>query len=292
LPQSVRGQSSPAHREGRRARFVLAAAAVALLAVFAEPGVAQAATVLGDGQWITPNGDVQPTSTDYSVTTTRPYWSVAFLRNGYVYPGDDRISQKPRYYLQALNSTGTVLATSDQGFFPNFVAIDGNIRPAQTYTARVLKHATAGYSGEQYGLTFEDGNSIIPQGRSYLTAPTGTEPDKVYVRDIFLNANTIDTINIAAQNSPCPEPSPAPNVPTVEPFQTYLLASDPANPASAVSSASSALDHSQQYIESAASCDLQLSAVITRSAWYGVVVFAPFAQMSVDVYSVPSNVIS
>jgi hypothetical protein len=78
----------------------------------------------------------------------------------------------------------------------------------------------------------------------------------------------------------------------IEPFRTYLLASDPANPASAVSGAGSALDHSWNYISGRGNCDVQLSAVITRSAWYGVVVFAPFAQMSVDVDSIESNVIS
>lgn len=284
MPQSIPGS--------RRRGFVLAAV-LTLLTVFAEPGIAQAATVLADGQWVTPSGDTQPASTDYSVTTTRPYWSVAFLRNGYADPYGS--PQPPRYYLQALDSTGAVLATSDQGIFPNFVAIDGNIRPAQSYTARVLKHPTSGYPGEQYGLTFLDGKSIIPLGRSYLTAPAGGTPagtarGNVYVRDVFLTANTIDTINIAGLNSPCVEPSPSPGAPLVEPFQTYLLASNPASPASAVSGAVSALDHSQHYIESASSCDIQLSAVITRSAWYGVVILAPFAQMSVDVVSVPNGI--
>jgi hypothetical protein len=280
VSQSVRG----------KARFVLAGAAVTLLTLFAQPGIASAATALGDGQWVTPADDVQPTSTDYSVTTTRPYWSVVFLRNGYPYPTSAYSSQPNRYHLQALDSSGTVLATSDEGLFPNFVAIDGNIRPAQTYTARVLKQPTGGYPGEQYGLTFLDGKSILPQGRSYLTAPTDTQPDKVYVRDVYLTANMIVTINIAGVNSPCPEPSPVPG-PVIKPFQAYLLASDPAKPASAVSGAGSALDHSQQYIESGKHCDIQLSAVTSRSAWYGVVVFAPFAQMSVDVDSV-SDVIT
>jgi hypothetical protein len=289
VPQSVRGQGSSARPPRRRARLVLVGAALTLLAVFAQPGIAQAATVLADGQWVTPVGAAQPAVTDYSVTTTRPYWSVAFLRYGYTDVWGD--PQPPKYYLQALDSAGAVLATSDQGTFPSFVAIDGNIRSAQTYTARVLQHAAGSYSGEQYGLTFQDGKSILPLGRSYLAAPTGTQHGNVYVRDVFLNAGTIDTINIAGRNEPCPLLSPSPDPLQAQPFQTYLLASDPAKPASAVVGAASALDHSQYYIPNGGSCDIQLSATITRSAWYGVVVFAPFAQMSVDVDSV-SDVIT
>jgi hypothetical protein len=288
--QSVQRQATPAHQGRRRAQFILAAAALTLATVFAQPGVAQAATVLSDGQWVNPFGTDQPANTDYSVTTTGPYWSVVFLRNGYIDDEGD-VAEPARYSLRALDSTGAQLASSNQGIFPSFAAIDGNIRSAQTYTARVVRNYPEDNTpiGEQYGLTFQDGKSVLPSGRSYLTVPTGKPDDKVYVRDVYLNANTISTINFTSnQGEFCPR-----STKPVVSIQAYLLASDPAKPASAVQDPQSALDHSDYLFPSGTACEVQLAATISRSAWYGVVLLTTFqGQIMVDVNSVPSNTIS
>jgi hypothetical protein len=261
-----------------RAYGRVAVALTALAAVVALPGVATAATTLRSGQWVNPYGR-QPATSDYTVTTTRPYWSAVVMRPGYIF-GDG--STLPEYQVQLLNTSRAALASSLlDWYWPNFVAVDGNVRPAQSYVARVVRIQDDD-ADEQYGLTFVDGGTVSPVGSSTIQRPPSTQPNDAYVRDVWVPANQTVTITVGGAGVKCPD-----SLGTLY-LHAYLLASDPAEPSSPVQGAQSAMAESSDVFQNGADCAVRVSAVTTRAAWYGLLIFSPgFAALSVTVTETP-----
>jgi hypothetical protein len=257
----------------------IAACAATLAAVIAMPGVATAATVLYSGQWVNPYGR-QPTITDYTVTTTRPYWSAVVMRPGYYFGSDT--DHLPKYQMQMLDSTGAPPTSSTlDDYLPNFVAVDGNVRPAQSYAARVIKVQDDDAS-EQYGLTFVDGGVVASIGTSTIQRPTSGQRNDVYLRDVWVPAHQSVTITVGGVGETCPDA-----IGTLY-LHAYLLASDPADPSSTVQGAQSALVQSAGVFQNGADCAVRITAVTTRAAWYGLLIFSPgFATLSVIVREIP-----
>lgn len=258
---------------------VAAAGVAALAAVLTMPGVAAAAVrVLHNGEWATPNWR-QPAISDYTVTTTRPYWSAVVMRPGYIF-GDGSVI--PQYQMQILASTGAPpTASTLEYYWPNFVAVDGNVRPAQTYTARVTKIQDDDVS-EQYGLTFVDGDTVAPTGTSTIRPPGSGQPNDVYLRDVWVPAHQSVTATVGLVGVSCPD-----TIGTLY-LHAYLLASDPSVPSTAVQGAQSTLADSANVFQDGADCAVRVNAVAARSAWYGLLIFAPGgANLSVNVRENP-----
>ena len=256
---------------------------VALLALVTLPGVASAATALADGQWVNPTGS-QPSTVDYSVRTTRPYWSVVVLRPGYIQTSDPNVDAE--YHLQVPGGASSANANK----IPDWVAIDGNVRSPQDYTARVVRYKNT-WLGEQYGITFQDGRSVLPPGRTIVDAPDNGQPNNVYIRDVWLGADTMNTIFVGGYHVTCPEPGSG--IGTLY-LNAYLLGSDPANPASGVQSRASALVRKEGgLLQNWSSCGYELQYMVSRAGWYGVLVIdRAFPQVIFDVRSVPIPIIS
>jgi hypothetical protein len=261
-----------------RAYGRVAAGVATLAAVFAMPGVATAATVLNSGQWVNPYGR-QPATSDYTVTTTRPYWSAVVMRPGYIF-GDGNVV--PQYQVQLLDgANGPLAASTLDWYWPNFVAVDGNVRPPQSYTARVTKIQDDD-TNEQYGLTFVDGGTVAPIGTSTIQAPPSGQRNDVYLRDVWVPAGQSVTVTVGLTGVTCPDA-----IGTLY-LHAYLLASDPANPSSPVQGAQSALAQSAGVFQNGADCAVRINKVTTRAAWYGLLIFAPgAATMSVTVSEIP-----
>jgi hypothetical protein len=265
-------------RKRMRAYGRVAAVAATFVAVLTMPGVAAAVAVLHNGEWVTPSWR-QPASSDYTVTTTRPYWSAVVMRPGYVFGNGGVI---PQYQVQILASAGAPpTASTLEYYWPNFVAVDGNVRPAQTYTARVTKIQDDDVS-EQYGLTFVDGDTVAPIGTSTIRPPGSGQPNDVYLRDVWVPAHQSVTITVGLVGATCPD-----GIGTLY-LHAYLLDSDPSVPSTAVQGAQSALADSASVFQDGANCAVRVTAAATRSAWYGLLIFAPGgATLSVNVRENP-----
>jgi hypothetical protein len=272
-----------------RGRMGVGAAALTIAAVVAIPGgVASASpTVLNSGQWADPYGR-QPVVADYAVTTTGPYWSVAFTRPGYIQQTNYKLA--PSYLLHVLDGTGTPIAASGMLYdgSVNFVAIDGNIRAAQAYTARMNKIQDDAAS-EQYGLTFINGDTVAPVGTSTIVPPASGQPNNAYVRDVWVPSGQIVSISVGGVGVTCPDAYGTLYL------QAYLLGSDPAKPATAVQGLQDAvITKGQTVYQNGANCEVRLTAVTSRAAWYGLVIMDPgyFKNMYVTVAEQPIPIIT
>lgn len=266
----------------RRLRRALrpAIAISAVLAVVAQSGIASAATALTSGEWVVATG-AQPNTVDYSATATNPYWSAVVFSPGYIHTSDP--NPVVDYTLQALDGSGNQLAATTYGpYEPDYVAIDGNIRPPQTYTARVVKNQS-NYAGEQYRMVFLNGNTVLPLGTSYISAATD-QPNNAYIRDVYLTASTSVQIVVAQSGVTCPT-----TYGTLD-LHAFLLASDPSVPSTGVQSRSTALASSEDLVQTTDGCAVELHANVYRSAWYGLLIFdADTPQLTVTASS--SNLI-
>jgi hypothetical protein len=261
---------------------LITAAMVAVTALpgtaVAAPVAASAASMITSGSWINPVG-LQPWVTDYTVTTTRPYWSVILQRPGYVNASEP--SQIPSYTLRALNGNQILGASNYTDFRPNFVAIDGNIRTAQSYTARIVKISDNNFS-EQYGLTFVDGGSILQAGHSAIPDVANGEPNNVVIRDVYLPAGVTVDVTIAESNVTCPQAY------GTLALQAYWLVSDPTRPGSAILPRSATLPSAAQLFQRGPDCAVEFSTSIGRPAWYGLLIFkGNHTPLQLDVTTAP-----
>src|SRR6185369_13946394 len=121
------------------------------------------------------------------------------LRPGYIQTSDPSVDAE--YHLQVPGGASSTNANK----IPDWVAIDGNIRSPQDYTARVVRYTNT-WLGEQYGITFQDGRSTLPLGQTIVNAPNNGQPNNVYIRDVWLNAGTMNSIFVGGYNVKCPAP--------------------------------------------------------------------------------------
>ena len=263
-------------RRLQRAAQVTIAVSAAIAAVVLQSEAALAATALTSGQWVVPTG-VQPATQDYSATATGPYWSAVVFSPGYIQSSDPNTVVD--YSMKALDGSGNQLAATTYGpYEPDYVAIDGNIRSSQTYTARVIKNQS-NYAGEQYRMVFVNGNTVLNQGTTYIPAATN-EPNNAYIRDVYLSAGTSVQITVAGAGVTCPE-----NVGTLY-LHAFLLGSNPSVPSTGVQSRNAALTSSESFYQTSFGCGVTLSYDVSRSAWYGLLIFDPdFAQVAINMTS-------
>ncbi len=240
-------------------------------------------TPLGNGQWVVATG-AQPTAADYSAMTTSPYWSAVMFSPGYLQTNNP--NPIVDYKMQMFDSSGNQLAQTASTYpsgEPDYIAIDGNIRSPQTYTARVIQNQSND-PGEQYRMVFLNGNTILYPGTTYISAAT-SQPNNAYIRDVYLNAGTSVEFFVGGSGVICPS-----NVGTLY-LHAFLLGSDPTNPSTGVQSRSSALASSESITQTPSGCGVTLHYNVFRSAWYGLLIFDPdFSQVVITMNS--SNLIS
>ncbi|HTJ69531.1 MAG TPA: hypothetical protein VL551_18480 [Actinospica sp.] len=115
--------------------------AAAVLLVLADAATASATTVLPSGSLVTGTS-----STQYSYTTSHPYWSVTAVQP----------TSSAEYFLALDDKNGNQLQASDYGTgLTNFIAVDSNsgTEPYQTYFPFVNKISASGsyWVQAQYG---------------------------------------------------------------------------------------------------------------------------------------------
>jgi len=221
-------------------RTVLTAAVLAMGLVGVLSGVAVAAPALPNSQWVGGSG-----STAYSATTTGPYWSAVLADGG---NGIDGFG---------VTAVGTQLGATTFGDFPDYVAIDGNVRSAQNYTVSVS-------AANPYRLEFLNGNTVLNTGLTTLTPPT-SDVDNGYIRDVYLYLGNRVQIVVGESAVTCAG--------TIGTFytQAYLMGDDTTNP---VQNQASALAHAESPWQTPEGCGVTLTySSVPRTGWYGLLVF-------------------
>jgi hypothetical protein len=260
------------------------AATLAVAMTLAMPGVASAATTLTSGTWVNRSGR-QPATADYRIATTGPYWSVAFVRPGYLL---DSPPVLPAYTEQVLDGTGSALASSQLGTngMVAFAAIDGNLRTPQNYTVR-MKKINDSARDEQYGLVFVNGDQVAARGTSIIHRAAGTEPNNVYVRDIWVEANSVVRVTVAGLGMTCSD-----TVGTLD-LQAYIMRPPAQGTAPfAVEPAEKASNHSLELVQNGPNCQVDTYSLTSPGAWFGLVIMAPrsYGDLAVTVTEEPSTV--
>lgn len=254
------------HRLTRSIFTTVASAAMALVLVFTMPGTAVAGGVLFSGNMITVSGPHLFVD-DFFLRTTRPFWSVVVLNSDFSGSGTDL-----DYDLNVLSS-GTFLASSlEFAPFVDFIAIDSNIRPPQTYTARVRQFLGTN-SGPQYQIEYHEGSQTLFSGRTILPAD-GTR--HAFIADIFVPAGRTVRVTVAKDIAFCPI-AVGPNY-----FFVNLMASSPSAPVQGRNASSSV---SKQVPPGAPGpCGLTISNTPDRTGFQGLVIYQQnFERTLIDV---------
>jgi hypothetical protein len=111
----------------------------------------------------------------YVANTAANYWSVVAIRP----PGDYDIAVYDNRDL-----SGFLAQSTSSGGTMDFVAIDGNRRPAGDYYPTVTQYAPVGATGD-YGVEFVEGNTTVSDGSHNVFFTSG---DLVQTEDSFLSA--------------------------------------------------------------------------------------------------------
>jgi hypothetical protein len=265
---------------------ILAAAGIAVTTLLSLPGLA-AATPLPPYPGRSPsgalpviNGDVavgDPINGphDWAFTTQRPYWTLVTTHQGPTWDFDLAVYQK------AGENAGTRLASSalPQGL-DDFVAIDSNIRSPQSYVARVSKYTGNPTPNDwEYTLRLNQGDTVLGRGRTELDTRFNHFS---YVRDVWIAAHQTATLTISPNSGVCFPSSPS----RPESFEAFLMASDPANPASAVQRRTEAAASTRLNITGTIhDCAMTLTYTAPRSAFYGLVLVLSYPEFMVVDYN-------
>jgi hypothetical protein len=250
----------------RKLFIALAAAAMTLVQVIVLPGTAAAGGYLPPNVWFFGNG-AQPLVDDYTIYTTRQYWSIVVLNSDFLGGGTNL-----DYDLDVL-SFGNVLGSSQEfAPFADFIAIDSNLRAPQPYTARVRQFLGT-TTGPQYQIEYHEGNRTLSAGRTVLPADGSRH---AFVADIFVPAGRTVRVTVAKDIAFCPN-TLGPNF-----FNVFLMASNPAAPVQGRNAAESL--SKQAHPGEPGPCGLTISDTVSRTGYYGLVIYQQvFEQTLIDI---------